>query len=506
MDSRPSSHLQPAAVPRWLSWRLLPPALGLLVYALLLAHFMGAYAGGSDQSGYLNEARLLAHGHVTIPMRLVPDPRPETLPMYTHVPLGFIPNADHVTLTPTYPVGLPLLILAVAEVFGWELAPALTMGAHALLGLWLIYRLARAAGLARGWAWLAALLLAASPLFFFASVQVMSDVPAMVWVTAAVFGAWRSRERAWLAVPAGMALAIAVLVRPTNLLAIAPIAVALGLAPRRWLLLFLGGLPGAAFLAGFNLAAYGHAITTGYGSVGFEFSPAYLPGALVHYATWLPVLLTPIALLALGLPATRHVWPRPGGLLAAWGLVYPTFYLFYSHTHDEWWYLRFLLPAFPPILVAGLLVAQRLAARLKLAPRVWWLAPAAVAILLHGAVWSRHLHALTIGRSEGIYVETAEWMRAHLPANATVAAMETTGALFYYTDFTLVRWDMIAPADFQRIVGVCAVADRPVYAALYPYEIDEWHAFRDHLPGHWTQVGAVHQVSIWRLESLDTKW
>jgi hypothetical protein len=504
MDSRPSHDLQRAAITRRPSWHLLSPALGFLLYALLLAHYMGAYAGGSDQSGYLNEARLLAQGHVTIPMRLVPDPRPDSLPMYTHVPLGFIPNADHVTLTPTYPVGLPLLILAMAAIFGWDLAPALTMGAHALLGLWLVYRLAREAGLAPGWAWFGALLLAASPLYFFVSVQVMSDLPALVWVTAAVLCAWRSRERSWLAVPAGMALAIAVLVRPTNLLAIAPIAIALGPTPRRWLLLLLGGLPGALFLSFHNLAAYGHAITTGYGSVGFEFSAAYVPATLVYYVIWLPVLLTPIALLGLGLPASKRLWSRLSGLLAAWALIYPVLYLFYSHAHDDWWYLRFLLPAFPPIIVASLLVARRLVARFNLTARAWWLAPAALAVLIHGAAWSRHLHALTIGRTEGIYAETAAWMQAHLPANATVAAMETTGALFYYTDFTLVRWDMITPEDFRRIARACAAADRPVYAALYPYEIDEWHAFRDHLPGPWTQVGAVRQVTIWRLESLET--
>jgi hypothetical protein len=500
MDSRLFPNLAPAALPRRLAWQLLPPALGFLLYALLLAHFMGAYAGGSDQSGYLNEARLLDQGRVTAPMLLVPDPRPDTLPMYTHVPLGFIPNADHVTMTPTYPVGLPLLILAVARIFGWELAPALAMGAHALFGLWLVYRLAREAGLAPGWAWLGALLLAASPLYFFVSVQVMSDVPALVWVTAAVLCAWRSRERTWMALPAGMALAIAVLVRPTNLLAVAPMAIAFGLTPRRWLLLFLGGVPGALFLSFHNLAAYGHAITTGYGSVGFEFSPVYVPATLVYYVTWLPVLLTPIALLALGLPVSKRPWLRLSGLLAVWGLIYPVFYLFYSHAHDDWWYLRFLLPAFPPIIVASLLTARRLVVRFNLTPRAWWLAPAALAVLLHGAAWSRHLHALTIGRTEGIYAETAAWLQAHVPANAAVAAMETTGALFYYTDFTLVRWDMITPADFQRIAGACVVAGRPIYAVLYPYEIDEWHAFRDHIPGPWTQVGTVRQVSIWRYD------
>ena len=47
-----------------------------------------------------------------------------------------------------------------AQVAGWERAPGLVMGFHALLGLWLIYRLGRKAGLGENWALLGPLLLA----------------------------------------------------------------------------------------------------------------------------------------------------------------------------------------------------------------------------------------------------------------------------------------------------------------------------------------------------------
>ncbi len=193
MDSPPTHGMRRTAPPPLFPWSRVVPALGLLLYALLLAHYMGAYAGGSDQSGYLNNARMLGQGQVIAPMRLLPGLPPETLPPYTHVPLGFIPNQEQATLTPTYPMGLPLLMLAVAKLTGWGLAPGLTLGLHALLGLWLVYRLGRAAGLGAGWAWLGALLLAASPLYIFVSVQVMSDMPALVWATAAVLCAWKSR-------------------------------------------------------------------------------------------------------------------------------------------------------------------------------------------------------------------------------------------------------------------------------------------------------------------------
>ncbi len=503
MDSPPTHGMRRTAPPPLFPWSRVVPALGLLLYALLLAHYMGAYAGGSDQSGYLNNARLLGLGQVIAPMRLLPGLPPETLPPYTHVPLGFIPNQEQATLTPTYPMGLPLLMLAVAKLTGWGLAPGLTLGLHALLGLWLVYLLGREAGLDAGWAWLGALLLAASPLYIFVSVQVMSDMPALVWATAAVLCAWKSRERAGLALLAGAALAIAVLVRPTNLLALLPMGLALGPSLRRWLLLMLGGLPGAVFQGSFNWAVYGRIFTTGYGYINPSFSPANVPVTILHYAVWLPVLLTPFIVLALGLPALARRQPRLVSLLAVWGLAYPFFYLFYSHTHDDWWYLRFLLPAFPPLIVAALLVAQALAARFKFPARSWWLAPAALAVIVHGTGWSRHLHALSIGRNEQVYAETAAWMQAHLPAHATVAAMEASGALFYYTDFTLVRWDMISSADFQRIAAAGTAAGRPLYAVLFPFEIEEteWSAFQKHLAGHWTQIGTVRSVSIWRYDS-----
>lgn len=483
-------------------WGRLLPLLGFLLYGLFLAFHVGAYAGGSDSSGYLNNARLLAAGRWTAAARLVPGLAPETLPPYTYVPLGFIPNPGHVTMTPTYPMGLSLLFAGAAALVGWTAAPALVLVAHSLAGLLLVYGLGRRTGLEPGWAWLAALLLACSPVYLMMSLQAMSDVPATVWVTAAVLAAWRSRERTSLAPVAGVAFSLAVLIRPTDLLAAAPVALALGWSPRRWSLFLLGCLPGAAFHGAFNLAAYGRILTTGYGHVNPEFAWANVLPALDVYVHWLPVLLTPLGLLALGLPGLGRGAPRPTALLTTWALVFPIFYLPYSHTHDDWGNLRFLLPAFPALLVGALLVARRWAGRWTAARR-WWLAPAALAILLHGAAWSRHLHAYTVGRSERDYPLATAWLQAHLPPDAVVAAMQVSGSLLYYTKFTFIRWDMMSAADFHRIAAACAAARRPVYAVLFPFEVEDpaWDAFGRHLPGHWTQVGTVREVRIWRLDA-----
>jgi 4-amino-4-deoxy-L-arabinose transferase-like glycosyltransferase len=489
----------PDATPR-IFWEFWLPLFALVFYGMILARYSAAYAAGSDSSGYLNSARLLSHGHLTMPMRLVPGLNPESLPPLTYVPLGFVPNADHATMTPTYPVGLPLLLMAMAQVAGWNLTPGLILVLHALLGVFLVYRMGCVAGLETGWAWLGALLLAASPLYVMMSIQLMSDVPAMLWVTAAVLSAWQSRERPWLALGAGAALAVAVLVRPTNLLGFLPVGIALGFSLRRWLLLTAGGLPGAVFLGAVNYVAYGGIFTTGYEGLDRLFFIGNVPVTLVHYAIWLPGLLTPLILLALGLPVLRRRQLLLTTLLAAWALIFLIFYLFYYHTHETWWYLRFLLPAFPPLLVAALLVARRLAARLNLRPRAWWLALAAGAVLIHGGAWFRHFDLSSIGPNERLYRESAAWMQAHLPANSVVASMQNSGALLYYTGFTFIRWDLLPPVEFQRIAAACAAAGQPVYAALHPFEIDKMGAFRRHLTGRWAQVGSVRHVTIWRYD------
>jgi hypothetical protein len=405
-------------------------------------------------------------------------------------------------MTPTYPMGLPLLVAATAGIVGWDMAPGLVIGLHAVLGLVLIYWLGREFGLEAGWAWLGALLLGANSLYLMMSLQLMSDVPATVWLSAAVLYAWKSRVRLPLAFVAGIALSIAVLVRPTNLLGVVPVGLALGFGLRRWLLLIAGGLPGAVFLGFVNHTAYGSIFTTGYGGVGPMFSPAYIPATLLHYAHWLPVLLTPLVVLSLGLPLLWRRQPMQTVLLTAWALVLLVFYLFYSFTHETWWFLRFVLPAFPPLLVASLLVARSLAARFKLTIQAGWLALAAVVIIVYAGACFRYFHVSSVRRQERLYPETAAWMQAHLPANALVASMQTSGALLYYTQFTFFRWDQVSPFDFQRIAGACAAAQTPIYAALFPFEIEEdgWAAFRKHLGSGWTQVGAIRHVTIWRYD------
>jgi hypothetical protein len=485
-------------------------AAALAAYGLFLASHAGAYAGGADSSGYLNSARLLADGRVRVASRAIAGIPLADLPPDVYVPLGFRPSGSS-EMAPIYPIGLPLLVLPTAHLTGWDAAPVATIVWHGLLGVVLVHLLGRFAGLSRLPAALGALVVATSPLYLFGSVQFMSDTAALVWTTAAVLLAWRSRSAAPWAALAGAAFAMAVLVRPTNALVLAAVGVCLGTSLRRWAWLGAGGAPGAACLLVYNLAAYDGLLVTGYGDLSDAFGVANVTVSAWSYSVWFPVLLTPAVILAAGLPLLRRRLPWLTALLMAWIVPFCLVYAFYYHTHEAWYYMRFLLPVFPPLAVATLLVGRSLLESRPLALVHAWVQSravvagliAAAAILTHNFAWVQRLHATDIGSSDRVYLEVAEWTQANLPRESALAAMQVSGSLFYYTEFPVLRWDFVNHEQFARVVAALDAQRRPLYAVLFPFEVEERRVLADALPGQWTLAGTVRDVTIWRYEGQD---
>ncbi len=471
-------------------------AVATLGYLVLLLSLTDACAGGSDSSGYMNHARHLRAGSLHASPHTLAELDPDLASDYLYMPLGYRPAVDGRQQVPTYPAGLPLLIAAASFLVGWEHAADLVMIASTLAGVLLTFATGRLFGLSRHWSAVAAAIVAGSPVYLHLGIQAMSDVPALVWTTAAVLAAWRSRERTAWALAAGGAFALAVLVRPTNLLALAPIGIALGFSARRWAAFIAGGAPGGVFFLLHTHAAYGKYLTTGYGDSAGLGLDAVIPG-LAHYARWLPVLFTPVVLGIFALPWSG-VSRRAAAVLAGWLLVIAGFYSAYVFTHETWWYLRFLLPIAPALVVGGLLGFRGLFRHWMTPIRSILLAGMAlVLVAAHERHWNRRLGALYAGEAERVYPDITEWMQAHLPADAVIAAMQLTGALRYYTDFTFIRWEQLNPERFGQVVKAVESARRPLYAVLFPFEIDEWKAFERHIPGPWRNIALLHDVSIW---------
>jgi hypothetical protein len=476
--------------------------LALAAYAFILAKYAGAVAGGSDSSGYMNLARLMAAGHVHVQPRAIPGLSRADVPPFLYVPLGFKPAPNGNGMVPTYPPGFSLFILASKPLAGWRHAGALAIIVNSLAGLVATYALGRKLGLGRNWAALGVAMVAASPLYLLMSVMVMSDVPSLAWTTIAVLFALKSRERLPWALAAGAALAVDVLLRPTSALAFIPVAIALGTSPRRWVLLALGGLPGAVFLGAHNLAAYGSMTATGYGNNSVDFGTRYVPETLIHIAVWLPALFTPLLMLGIGFPWLRSVPARIRWLLGTWILVFVAFYAAYRCTHETWWYLRFLLPATPPMVVGSLLVLRTLCAKAARRPAFdlgsIWLAASIAAVVACSNEVSRHLHPLEIGQAEHQYERIADWMQKNVPDDAVCATMQASGAIFYYTHFTFIRWDFVDKGDVEKIETAIQASKKPLYAVLFPFEYNDPHALDERMPGQWREVGTVGDVRIMR--------
>jgi hypothetical protein len=92
-------------------------------------------------------------------------------------------------------------------------------------------------------------------------------------------------------------------------------------------------------------------------------------------------------------------------------------------------------------------------------------------------------------------------MDQHLPGDAICLAFQDSGALFYYTRFTFLRWDEIKPADAGRVDAAVRQTGRPLYAVLFPFELNDEAALSHSLPGRWTPVGKVEDVTVLRRDA-----
>jgi 4-amino-4-deoxy-L-arabinose transferase-like glycosyltransferase len=493
----------PAPSPRADRWFFVAVVVFLGLYAVFLTRHATQVAGGADSSGYLNSARLLAAGQLQSTLR-VPDVIAAAEPELNRVhftPHGFFPHDDQAHLPPTYPPGIPLQFALAGKLLGWTVGPLAIELFSALGALGLCYLVGRECGLGRGMALAGAAALGLSPLFLFSSLQPLSDTPAATWSLAAMACALRlhrSGRLGWAAAT-GLTFAIAVLVRPTNTVLLPAILVLIGWHWRRLVAFGLAGLPAAVWLGYYNHTLYGEATRSGYGAWYSSFAASYFAPTAVHFVHWLalllPAVLLPAAIAAVFWRDLRH---RRLLALTLWFGAVAGLYAFYNVSHEAWWCLRFILPAFPPLIIAGLLALQQPARRWRGVTIA-----ASIAVIAWSAIgswhWTRQLGVLWTATYESAYQEAAETARRTLPPNALVVAGYISGAIYFYTDLPMLRWDLIEPADFKRYAATMAKAGRPIFAVIY--EAEEKDALAGHVRGDWTRVGTVRNIGLWRLTS-----
>lgn len=474
--------------------------LGLLaLYVGFLATESTPIAGGADSSGYLTSARLLTEGRLMQPPRTIPE-----LPLDQHVwvytPLGMIAGGPDHALRPTYPIGLPLHFAAASVVLGWDWGPIAVNVVGALALVVLTYLSARMLGASRWIAAAASGALALSPILVFTSVQPLSDTLSATWNIVAFTCALRARRASdgsgwgW-SVGCGMAVAVAVLVRPTDALLVPALCLVLW----HWKALlgaFVGGLPGALFLGWYNHTLYGSPFVTGYGSIFALIGPEWLVPSLKLYGTWLPQVF-PLGVVAL-VVAPWLPWralPREVGALVLWFFAFAGFFALYSCTHEVWWYLRFVLPAFPALAILAALGIDRLPASARVRLALAAIALAVTGVLGHRIFAKYGVYHMAEGQEP--YRELAHWAREHLPRDAAVATLHSSASFYFYTDYPILRSDNIGAENFAALRERVRVSGRPLYALLYKY--DDEPRRQELIPGDWHEVKRVGDFALWEL-------
>jgi hypothetical protein len=475
---------------------LLAGGVLLALYGLFLLRHAAFAAGGSDSSGYLNTARRMGAGALVARPRSLdrlglPDPQAVAC-----IPLGFVTGPRPGTMAPFYPVGFPAHVLTAAAIAGWKVGPYLVSPIAAIFSLLLCYRLGRDLGLSRWTCLAAAAVLAAWPVFLFQALQPMSDVVATFWCLTAILAARRAQARSAWALAAGAAFGIAVLVRPTDALLLAPLAFALPISRRCLARFAAGGAPFAVWLAVYNRLCYGNPLRSGYGVVGLSeaFASSHFPPRVAYYGTHLfqtLAVVVPIAWLAVSID--RRVAVRDRALLISWFGVFFLFFCFYG-PYESFIFVRFLLPGMPALILGAALVVERWS-HMSGAIRF---APMAILVLVLAAEVraTRRLGVLGVIEGQSIYPEACRWAQTRLPPGTVLLAAQVSGALEYYTDATYLRYDWLDAESFGRLQSERKLAGG-CFALLFDNELEDFHK---HVPGRWVEAGKLREVGLWKLE------
>ena len=416
-------------------------------------------AGGADSYGYVSQATLWREGRLTVDQSFVRDV-PWPLAAETFAPLGYRPSADGLHLVPIYSPGLPMLMAAAQVIAGPNAAFVVVPLAGAVLVFATFATGRRLGGDFVGLS--AASIVATSPTLLYMIVQPMSDVPAAAaWATSI---ACLLARTAASGVAAGVATSAAILIRPN----LAPIAIVLAV----WAIARRGrgawpfvvcACVGPAIVAVINARLHGSPFASGY-DLTEGFSLAYVGANVRRYGAWLLAVEPAIAIGLAGI--VIHARARTL-FVAIVAVVFASYFLYVPW--DAWWYLRFLLPAWPILAVGAALLVQR-TGRAAI--------PIVVAIAVLGVWQAARRDAFALARAEQKYVDVAKAVSSATSPHDVILAKQHSGSLRYYANRLTLRWDVMDPRWLDRAVDWCTARHEHVFIVL---DADEIAAFRERL-------------------------
>lgn len=267
----------------------------------------------------------------------------------------------------------------------------------------------------------------------------------------------------------GSATGLALMTRPNLIALVAPMAVlvAHGAADARSRMtrVLWWAIPvtaGAVAVAAVNAVLYGSPLQSGYGSLEALYSPRNTWPNLVQFTTWMLQTQTPFIFLAL---FGRSWYARWCVAFAACVLACYVWYV----PFDNWTYLRFLLPAFPMLLVAAAETVVTVVRRYGLPNG---LVLAAVLVLVCVGTWQGRA-AFSLGRIEARYRVAADVVRT-LPPDAVVISNLHSGSLRSYANRMTLRYEWLGADEYPGALRTLRDHGHPLYALLDGAEVEEF--------------------------------
>ena len=478
-----------------------PPALAtaVAVAVIVLAFTRGALvASGSDASGYVSHAQLWSEGRLKAEPPLMRELVPQ-LPRDVFAPLAWVAVPNEPAIVPVTGPGLPMM-MALFQLVGGSDALFYVVPLMAGLAVLATYVLGSALA-TKPVGMVAAILLACSPSFLFQSTSApMSDIPATVWWTLSMAWAIRAvrsdvdrralRGSRRLALASGLAAAAAILTRPNLvLLAAVPASlVVIGASRHRREALMrvscciAGVVPAAVIIAALYDYWYGSPFASGYGSLGALYQWDRLAPNLTRYPRWVIESQTPVVVLAVAAPVVLSwlnvtaSWKREQRAaaigLAAFVVGILVSYAFYL-VFDAWWFVRFLLPGYPALLVltagAVLGVIVRAVPALKISLSVLVI----TVVGWHGLTYAAAASAFDVA-GERKYEASGRYAAEKLPSNAIILANQYSGSVRFYARRPTLRYVWLPADRLDWLVTESRRRGHDVYLLVEDYETAEF--------------------------------
>jgi hypothetical protein len=487
----------------WFSLLVLVSSVGVI-----LSRYSMSFASGSDESGYIHNSRLLMEGRLFGDVRPIGDMPLHDLNRRAYQPLGFAASDELDRQIPTYPFGFPLVLAAFRLLADNDLGILMAVVFIGCATLLAVFVLSREFDLDWLWSFVATLVVGVSPLYQFMAMRPMSDVLSTGLATGCVLFAWIAHKRLVFSCLLGFCFSLALLTRAPNVLLALPVGIALLARFREqqwWWAVILSSLPGLLFLLWINNTLYGSPFTSGYANVWRLFKLEYFEMTMRHFAYWLSVLLTPVITIgfAASLYCFRKNWLKMV-VLWTWALSFIIFYGFYLHSHQTWWFLRFVLPAVPPIVVGGCVFLQELSSSFNRRFGLNWLSTSLILVFAVYVAISGYRAGLGrvhyLDRQNNGYVRLVDWVNEHTGPEDVFVCSQTSGCLYYYTNNPIIRYDLLKDGEWERIQQAVSGTNGVIYATLLRKELERKEALSKHASGEWLEAAVLGDMRVMRLE------